>query len=124
MLNHQYQINRTRKTQKESEVGVMLITLEVAGIIAADFAPGMVHWGAGTWGSVDIPVTGKVEVFQFAVMSWKAVLRNTHPTLEMMNCHQNISLCGFGACIRPSSIVLIQQLQGITSLRPMEITLQ
>ena len=37
-----------------------IIIAAFCGIITADFISGFAHWAADTWGSIELPVIGKV----------------------------------------------------------------
>jgi hypothetical protein len=37
-----------------------LVVAAFCGIVTADFGSGLVHWAADTWGSVELPILGKV----------------------------------------------------------------
>jgi hypothetical protein len=39
-----------------------IVIAALCGIVTADLSSGLVHWGADTWGSVELPIIGKVNV--------------------------------------------------------------
>lgn len=51
-------------------VGIV-VTAALCGIITADFGSGIVHWAADTWGSVDLPIIGKVSTNHKTIPLWQ-----------------------------------------------------
>ena len=39
-----------------------IIVAALCGIITADFISGFAHWAADTWGSIELPIIGKVKI--------------------------------------------------------------
>src|SRR5258706_12286382 len=44
-------------------ININFIFISACGIILADFLSGLVHWMADTWGSIELPVLGKVSIY-------------------------------------------------------------
>lgn len=41
----------------------VIIIGAILGIVTADFGSGLVHWAADSWGSIELPIIGKVSFY-------------------------------------------------------------
>lgn len=61
-----------------------IVIAALCGIITADLSSGLVHWGADTWGSVELPIIGKIHKWShtyFGLPAWVVFLQEYHVIL-------------------------------------------
>uniref|UniRef100_T1JP96 Lipid desaturase domain-containing protein n=1 Tax=Strigamia maritima TaxID=126957 RepID=T1JP96_STRMM len=59
----------------------IILIAAICGIISADFGSGLVHWGADTWGSIEVPIIGKIHKWShtyFGLPTWVTYLQDCH----------------------------------------------
>jgi len=61
MLVYTFQLIANSRNSSFSSIAVAVFL----GILTADFASGLVHWGADSWGSIDLPIVGKAFIRPF-----------------------------------------------------------
>lgn len=48
-----------------------MVIAALCGIITADFISGFAHWAADTWGSIELPIIGKVNKYSILILILK-----------------------------------------------------
>uniref|UniRef100_A0A182XN56 Lipid desaturase domain-containing protein n=1 Tax=Anopheles quadriannulatus TaxID=34691 RepID=A0A182XN56_ANOQN len=67
-----------------------VVEATIFGILTASFGSGLVHWGANTWGSIDLPIVGKIHKWSHAywrLSKWVPFLLNHHIILPRHHHH-------------------------------------
>lgn len=91
----------------------------LVGIVASDFASGLVHWMFDTWGSVETPLIGKLAIrtFRHHHVDAKAITRHDFIETNGHNFTLSLPVVTLGViCVRPATATLFEVFVGMALL--------